>query len=245
MQRKTVFRLGLGVTGLLILLFFVGTCLKQNEHSIDLTKDIKIIYSGQNGRGVIEEIQNPIDTMGSRELEKFVETLDYTAFPRKALSNGDTISIEVVYDNEMAKKLKLNCKNPIRDFKVKGLVDLSNATDGENKQGMDVIIVDNVEIPKSWNLNDQEIAEYVEMVKGAEENAKPKEEEPLEDIWMKGTSTGEEKLDDMEFSNYSMAYNYGINSSQEFKIQNIQKEDGNTRYLCYFKDNVGKGKNNE
>ena len=82
MQRKTVFRLGLGVTGLLILLFFVGTCLKQNEHSIDLTKDIKIIYSGQNGRGVIEEIQNPIDTMGSRELEKFVETLDYTAFPR-------------------------------------------------------------------------------------------------------------------------------------------------------------------
>ena len=83
------------------------------------------------------------------------------------------------------------------------------------------------------------------MVKGAEENAKPKEEEPLEDIWMKGTSTGEEKLDDMEFSNYSMAYNYGINSSQEFKIQNIQKEDGNTRYLCYFKDNVGKGKNNE
>ncbi|WP_304841963.1 hypothetical protein [Dubosiella newyorkensis] len=78
------------------------------------------------------------------------------------------------------------------------------------------------------------------MVKKAKENEKPKEEEPLEDIWMKGTSEGEEKLNDMEFSNYSMAYNYGINSSQEFKIQNIQKEDGSTRYLCYFKDNVGK-----
>jgi len=27
---------------------------------------------------------------------------------------------------------------------------------------------------------------------------------------------------------------------RKFKIQNIQKEDGSTRYLCYFKDNVGK-----
>lgn len=94
-------------------------------------------------------------------------------------------------------------------------------------------------------MNEQEIAEYVEMVKNAKENEKPKEEEPLEDIWMKGTSEGEEKLNDMEFSNYSMAYNYGINSSQEFKIRNIQKEDGITRYLCYFKDNVGKEENNE
>lgn len=243
MQRKTIFRLGLGVTGILIILFFLGTCLKQNEHSIDLTKDIKIIYSGQNGRGVIEEIQNPIDTAGNRELEKFVETFDYSAFPRKSLSNGDTISVEVVYDNNMAKKLKLNCKNPIRDFKVKGLVDLSTAKEGENDQGMDVTIVDGVEIPKAWKLSDQEIAEYVEMVKGAEENAKPKEEEPLEDVWMQGT--GREKLDDKEFSNYSMAYNYGINSSQEFKVRNIQKEDGSTRYLCYFKDNVGKGESNE
>ncbi|WP_289424437.1 hypothetical protein [Faecalibaculum rodentium] len=97
---------------------------------------------------------------------------------------------------------------------------------------MDVEIIDGIEVPVAWGLDEEAKLEYVQGQKKAQQIVVPDAEETQDDPaktieWLKGTGT--EKVPEMVFSNYGSALEHGLSGSEEFRIE-TQTTDGSLRY---------------
>jgi len=90
---------------------------------MDMTQALEVSFSGSNGAGVAEVKSNDIMYDNTNEkIAAFVESITYDFDPDTKLSNGDTVSVTVNYDEEMADKLNIQPKNLTKSFTVDDLV---------------------------------------------------------------------------------------------------------------------------
>lgn len=209
--------------------------------TVDLTRDMVLEFKGADGSGTAEIIKNPVTVTGpheSDELDLWLETLDYDIQPDSGLSNGDTVTVSVQHDEPLAAHLSIGVQNSKITFTVERLVDDKNIQRGKNTQDMDVEVIDGIEVPVAWGLDEEAKLEYVQGQKKALLEAVSDDEEtqdePAKTIeWLKGT--GSEKVPEMAFSNYGSALEHGLSGSEEFRIE-TQSIDGRLRYKVVIKD---------
>lgn len=203
--------------------------------TVDLTKDLVMEFKGADGNGTAEIIKNPVTVTGPDEwdeLDRWLENLDYEIQPDAALSNGDTVTVRVQYDEQLAAHLGIEVQNSEKRLTVEHLVNDKSIQTGKNSQDMEVEIIDGIEVPVAWGLDEEAKLEYVQGQKKAQQIVVPDAEETQDDPaktieWLKGTGT--EKVPEMVFSNYGSALEHGLSGSEEFRIE-TQTTDGSLRY---------------
>lgn len=209
--------------------------------TVDLTGDMVLEFKGADGSGTAEIIKNPVTVTGSDEgdeLDRWLDNLDYEIQPDSGLSNGDTVTVNVQYDEPMAAHLGVDVQNRKKTFKVEHLVDDKNIQTGKNSQDMDIEVIDGIEVPVAWGLDEEAKLEYVQGQKKAQQIAVPDDEDTQDDPaktieWLKGTGT--EKVPEMVFSNYGSALEHGLSGSEDFRIES-QSIDGELRYKVVIRE---------
>jgi hypothetical protein len=212
---------------------------KAETKQLDLTEHLELSFTGANGKGRASVYENDLSIGNDQNAKGFAESLEYRILPTGSLSNGDTITVTVFYDEELAETCGYSITNTTKKFEVEGLVCLEDAVESTNEKDMAVEIISGVEIPASWNLSDDEKAAYVQYMLGISEDNDPtasSETGTSADEWIQGSASEETFCEDKTFSAYSFAYSYGINSSQLFRIVPSVEESGTVKYRCEFKN---------
>lgn len=240
---------------LCIPLFFLFTGCSKDPIELDAFENMKILYSGWNSKGKAT-VDNEISYAGKDEtVQKLIEEIDYKIKPNKGLSNGDTITVTLVYDTDLQKRANVTFKEEEKTFNVHGLNDenrkitthksIEKDEDGnEHEVYSQTVEIDGVEIPTAWGLSEEEMQSYVAYIKSLENSEFSEEEAITVDVWMQGeseTTTNRKSADfltkdylDNGITTYNEAYKYGIESSQKFKIEPIMKNGKTTGYRCIF-----------
>ncbi len=86
---------------------------------LDVTKNIRLYYSGENGRASVEAKSGEEDL--NQRIQEFYDTLTYTIEPNEALSNGDVLHIQSHYDEALAQQYHFQIANPDKEVIVEGL----------------------------------------------------------------------------------------------------------------------------
>lgn len=89
--------------------------------TIDVTKDMKIEYSGESGAATVT-ITNTSSNLNQRTQE-FLDTIVYTVTPNAKLSNGTNITIQARYNQEIAEKYHIQVVNETKEITVTGLAE--------------------------------------------------------------------------------------------------------------------------
>ena len=99
-----------------LLLFLINT---MNHHiGLLLAKDLKVTFTGKNGAGEIASIEHQYLLKHYPDLAK---TLTYS-YIEKPLSNGELVTIQIHYDQQLAKKHHLFIHHTIKYVQVSGLI---------------------------------------------------------------------------------------------------------------------------
>ena len=241
-------------------IFFMTACQKKEPVELKPFENIKIKETGWNGSGKIEVTSHKIHYTGNDEsIKKLIHSLQYTAKNNKELKNGDKVTVKLVYDSDLFKLANVKFNKTEYTYKVHSLQDdtrtvktiTNEKKDPVTGKNVDVaeqiITVDGIEIPASWNLSDEEIQEYVSYMKGAENSENVPEEKGVDVIWSQGesdvkTNRKNSKYYTKDYNNndvecYQAAYSYGQTSSQQFKIKPVFQDDKSIGYECIFKEN--------
>ncbi len=110
------------------------------------------------------------------------QNLDYEIQPDAALSNGDTVTVRVQYDEQLAAHLSIVVQNSKKRFNVEQLVNDKNIQTGKNSQNMDVEIIDGIDVPVAWGLDEEAKLEYVQGQKKAQQITVPDDEDTQDDL---------------------------------------------------------------
>ncbi|MCH4287363.1 hypothetical protein [Amedibacillus hominis] len=94
------------------LLFFRTT-------GVDITKDIEILYRGEDGSGVVSVRNKNLNY--NQRIQEFMDTVEYKVTPNKNLKNGDKIKISTTYDETLASRYHINAINVVKEVTVEGL----------------------------------------------------------------------------------------------------------------------------
>ncbi len=97
------------VLGIIFILYFTCYIFFFRTTNIDLTKDVDVKYYGESGFAVAEATYNKIDYNNRKQL--LLESVTYKITPNKNLKNGDRISIEAFYDQDIAKQYHMQPVN--------------------------------------------------------------------------------------------------------------------------------------
>ena len=106
---------------LIFSLFFIAYFFFLRTSEVDVTKHIILQYSGENGSASLRVRSEEISV--NQRLQDFYDSLRFTATPSEDLSNGDTVTITVEYDHELAQQYHLEPINVVRTITVEGLPD--------------------------------------------------------------------------------------------------------------------------
>ncbi len=87
--------------------------------TIDVTKDMKIEYSGESGAATVM-VTNTSNNLNQRTQE-FLDTIVYTVTPNAKLSNGTKITIQARYNQELADKYHIQVINETKEITISGL----------------------------------------------------------------------------------------------------------------------------
>lgn len=87
--------------------------------TMDITKNIDIIYTGESGTASVE-VKN-MDTNMNQRTQEFLDSITYLVAPKSNLSNGTIITIQATYSKELAQKYNIEVMNKTRDITVEGL----------------------------------------------------------------------------------------------------------------------------
>ena len=89
---------------------------------IDLANNIVIKVAGEHGNGYITGVTNNVNyDKSNTEISTFVSSLRYTYSKSAALSNGDKVTVTVIYDQTRAKALKLKVTGVSKTIVIKSL----------------------------------------------------------------------------------------------------------------------------
>lgn len=209
---------------------------------LDVTSGLVLEFTGVTGDGIANIKENKIDYEGSnRYVQDIIDNLTYEIEPQRNLSNFDEITVTVKIDEESLNKANVTLKNTVKKYQVRGLEETL-----EQKQKL-YDIVDGIEIPKAWGLTDEEKESYVEYQKQIEANqGEIIQDFGVQNSWQKGISEKETSKSSKKFyiedtgNNSDIAYKraneYGMDSSQEYKIIPIIENEDTVGYECVFKE---------
>lgn len=218
-----------------------------------------IQYSGWNEKGTAE-VLNTINYVGSNNtVSKFLDSVSYRIKPNKNLKNGDTIQVTLVYVESEKELANVEFTQESKTYTVNGLTELNERTvvkeneivvddDGNESISLkEYYVVNGVKIPSEWNLSEDEIEAYITYIQYLEEN-EAGEETSIDVNWMQGTSEKATSRKSANFyfkdylnnanTTYNDAYNFGINSSQEFKIDPILEDETTIGYRVVFREDT-------
>lgn len=236
------------ILGILGIFLFLGTAvavkvfLFPEPVILDATSNLVMDFNGVNGEGVASVKENPIVYDGNKKsVLNIINSIEYDISPSRNLSNYDDITVTVKADDEEAEKANVVLKNTQKKFQVRGLEE----TQEQKEELYDT--VDGYEIPKSWNLSDEEKQAYIEYQKQIESGqGEMLPDYGVQDIWNKGTSKEESHKKNQKFyvsecgNNSEVAFKrateYGEDSSQEYKVVPIIEEETMIGYECIFKE---------
>ena len=86
---------------------------------VDMTKNVKITYDGEQGRAHAHAKCAMTDL--NQRLQSFYDSIEYEIEPNGNLSNGDTILIKAHYDESLAQEYHYDPIHLEKEFTVKGL----------------------------------------------------------------------------------------------------------------------------
>lgn len=234
----------LGIVGLFIVLgVSVGIKLYffPEPTQLDVLSNLELSYQGMEGQGTASIKGNDIQYNGDdKEVIDFIESLNYEISPKKNLSNYDDVVVKVLFNETAMKEANVELDSASRTYQVRGLEE----TPEQKSERVEVI--DGHEVPRDWELEDEDKKAYIEYLKQLENAGDDLvEEKGAYTEWIKGNSKEETKKKNKEFltkdyaNNSSVAYKraveYGLTSSQEFKVQPIIDDDETIGYVCIFK----------
>lgn len=88
---------------------------------VDITKNIRVHYTGENGMASVE-VEMDKDDLNQR-MQEFLDTVTFEVLPNHDLSNGEVITINASYDEELAQRYHYQVINTTREVTVEGLQD--------------------------------------------------------------------------------------------------------------------------
>lgn len=250
----------IGCVFFMFLCFFCMTgCQKKEPIELKPFENIEIKTIGWNKKAKVEVIRNKVHYTGNDEtVQKLIRSLSYSVKDNKNLKNGDKVTINLVYDKNLVELANVKFDRTEYTYKVHGLNNdnrsvktiTKNQKDANTGENIDVaeqiITIDGVEIPASWNLSEEEIQDYVSYMKGMENTGDAPDETGIKDEWIQGdsdvkTNRKNAKYFTKDYNNndvdcYQAAYNYGQSSSQLYKVIPIIKDDKSIGYECIFKE---------
>lgn len=195
--------------------------------TIDLTQNVTVKFKGKDTLGTAE-IENNFEINTDKSyINKFVNGVEYTISKDSFLSNGDKIVLKATYDKSFANSKNIIVKNAKKTIKVKGLKKYYDTYKG-------------VTVTTDMTKKEKEAA-YKAYLKEQEQESSSDSLSPSTgadsddaDLYQGDLSVKTNKTS-KTFSKYSEAYNYGKESSQQYKVKAFQ-EDGETKYRCEFVD---------
>lgn len=126
---KTAGRLALCISAFFIILTFCS-CKKAEYHAVDFA-DVKVVGYAEHGSLSIEVKQSTIDKITEDTKNNKSDVLRFAASIQfeydgqdgedAALSNGDVVTVNVTYDEELAKNLNIEILDSSFDYTVDGL----------------------------------------------------------------------------------------------------------------------------
>lgn len=242
------------------LCFFCMTgCQKKEPIELKPFENIEIKTAGWNKKAKVEVVSHKVHYTGNDEtVQKLIRSLTYSVEDNKNLKNGDKVTIKLIYDNNLAELANVKFDRTEYTYKVHGLNNdnrsvktiTKNQKDANTGENVDVaeqiITIDGVEIPASWNLSEEEIQDYVSYMKGMEDTDNTPDETGVKDDRIQGdsdvkTNRKNAKYYTKDYNNndvncYQAAYNYGQSSSQLYKVIPVIKDDKSIGYECIFKE---------
>lgn len=104
----------------------VPIAIKANQPvTVDMFENLTIQYQGASGYGTIKEINyedsEGYKTLNNEDYSDFLDTLTITSNKTNKLSNGDSITLTVLYDETKAEELKIEFVETSKKYTVKGL----------------------------------------------------------------------------------------------------------------------------
>lgn len=208
--------------------FFGYKVINCSETTQDALEGIEVVFEGYDGNGTVKIEGTVKNTTGKKYASKLISGFEYKFDKDSFLKNGDKITLIVEYDEEYAQKKKITVKNAKTEFEVKGL------EEGYEEYNGCIVPKDTSEEDKQY-LCENGLAQKKEEI-GTEQ---PYIEENS-DFWGEETTytgqlTTETKKEDQEFDYFNDAYNYGMQSSQKFKIETIDNGE-EMKFKCIFVD---------
>lgn len=125
---------------------------------IDLTKNVALIYSGENGQAKVEALNTAEDL--NQRIQEFYDSISYTVEPDKNLSNGDEITVSASYDESLSQQYHFQPTNQERVMVVSGLPNRF-----ESKEQIDEAWIEKIQTEMDKYLND-----HAKSVLGFKEN---------------------------------------------------------------------------
>lgn len=266
MKNKHYIALTLGIaffTGALILGLVIGNNRRRSELELDPLKDLQVEFIGENGKGYAVLTPPDIPYGGDDEaVQRLIDSLHYAVSPDKNLTNGQTVTATIRVDQNLKKLAHVEFKQTERKFMVSSLVSSQREVRTKNNsetvssslesfdqikdhlnQLQEVIVVEGVEIPVAWNLDEEAIQAYVNYVHSTSNSEQPADR--TTDDWIQGQSETKTNREDASFytkdylenlnTTYKQAFSFGMESSQEFRIVPIIEDNKTMGYQCVFK----------
>lgn len=130
--RTLLFKVGGGIVALLILVALLAFVLVNRTATLDLKNYVQVAFDGMNTKGTAQvsvdwsALEQGIQDKGRGNFNDvlLLETsIQADADATEDLSNGDTVTVQIGYDESAADRMKLKLVNTTLNFQVSDLVD--------------------------------------------------------------------------------------------------------------------------
>ncbi len=128
--RSLLIKLGGGIGVVLVLVALVAFALANKVNTLDLKNYVQVTFSGMDTKGSAQvavdwsALENAMDEAGRGDRMDAISletSVEVNANPTEELTNGDTVTVELRYDEEIADRMKLKLVNTSLNFQVSGL----------------------------------------------------------------------------------------------------------------------------
>ncbi len=206
--------------------------------TIDVTKHMDIVYSGESGDATVTVSNNAYNL--NQRTQEFLDSITYQVSPKSKLTNGTKIKIVANYDQSLMNKYHIQVINETKEIIVEGLEERfqdATAIDTEFQKTLDVYarryFEKNQEGILKHDFTDFYSGSHREMVKNERlylvflKADTHDNKDKVVDIYrlvakgMVNTSKGKEELVEQEAELYYMITYDDINSSRKLKEQNV------------------------
>ncbi len=206
--------------------------------TIDVTKHMDIVYSGESGDATVTVSNNAYNL--NQRTQEFLDSITYQVSPKSKLTNGTKIKIVANYDQSLMNKYHIQVINETKEIIVEGLEERfqdATAIDTEFQKTLDVYarryFEKNQEGILKHDFTDFYSGSHREMVKNERlyrvllKADTHDNKDKIVDIYkltakgMVNTATTKEELTEQEADLYYMITFDNINSSRKLKEENV------------------------